>query len=253
MSARRRVAELAARLPPLGGARPHTVLCYHRVDDTPGRFTVTVPALGRHLEVVRAAGRPIVPLAGIGGQWGPAVAVTFDDNEPSHLAAAVPVLLAHGAPATFFLNPGELGEPGKLSTADVARLLDAGMAVGAHGRRHVRYVDLEPEEVAADVEVCRTFLQDLGMPLLWAYPGGDPGSFTAEQDEALRRAGFTQRFTTVEGPMRAGGHRPQPRYVIRADSSDRYVAAAARGGLQLVAMAKRVRRTVRIPRLGRRP
>ncbi len=237
-----RVAELAARLPVLRRRPAATVLCYHGVTagEPSGRYAVGATALARHLALLAAAGHRVAGAAELAAGAGRGVAVTFDDNEPSHAAEALAVLRAAGIRATFFVTPGELGEPGRLDEAGVARLAAAGMAIGAHGHRHIRVAELPVVDFARDVAECRAFLERLGMPLVWAYPGGDPGSFTPEHDAILADAGFAVRFTTVEGPLRPGPG-PHPRYVIRSGSSDRYVQAAAAGGLGLVAAAKRLR------------
>ena len=78
------------------------------------------------------------------------------------------------------------------------------------------------------------------MPLTWAYPGGQPGSYRDWQDRVLRQHGFELRFSTLEGAFRPD--RPdavQCRYVIRHGSSARYFRSALDGGLQLVSWLKR--------------
>ena len=51
---------------------------------------------------------------------------------------------------------------------------------------------------------------------------------------------FSAFFSTLEGLFRKAALGVQCRYVIRRESSDRYVRAALRGGLQLVTIAKRL-------------
>jgi peptidoglycan/xylan/chitin deacetylase (PgdA/CDA1 family) len=168
------------------------------------------------------------------------VLLTFDDNLISHVALALPMLRAAGVTATFYLSPADLGTPGRLSRQDVRALLSAGMFVGAHGNHHTPAVQLGPLDFLHEVEACRTYLQALGMPLTWAYPGGYIGSFRDYHERILLDQGFTTRFGTLEGVCRPSPRRVQPRYVIRRHSSMRYLQAGLHGGLQLVTLMKHI-------------
>jgi peptidoglycan/xylan/chitin deacetylase (PgdA/CDA1 family) len=243
------VLELASIVPPLrrpGGIR---VLCYHRVYDGSqppprDRFAIATNVLEAHLAAVLASGRTVVPVTDLEKCVAGSVLLTFDDNLISHVACALPILRAVRVTATFYLSPADLGAAGRLSHRDVRALLSAGMFVGAHGNRHVAAVEIGPVEFLREVEVCRAFLQGLGMPLTWAYPGGHIGSFRGYHEQILLDHGFTIRFATLEGVCRPSPQRVQPRYVIRQHSSARYVRAALSGGLQLVSLGKQVRALV---------
>lgn len=242
----RTVLELASLVPPLrrpGGIR---VLCYHGVYDSSeppahGRFAIATNALEAHLATVVEGGRTVVPITGLESCTGGSVLLTFDDNLVSHVACVLPILRAVGVTATFYLSPADLGAAGRLSHHDVQALLSAGMFVGAHGNRHIPAVEIGPAEFSGDVKACRVFLEGLGMPLTWAYPGGYIGSFREYHEHILLDQGFTIRFGTLEGVCRPSPLRVQPRYVIRHHSSARYVRAALRGGLQFVSLVKRLR------------
>jgi peptidoglycan/xylan/chitin deacetylase (PgdA/CDA1 family) len=240
----RLVLELASFVPPVrrpGGIR---VLCYHRVfegSEVPPRdgYAIPIKALEAHLAAVVDSGRTVVPIRDLEKCVAGSILLTFDDNLVSHVACALPILRAVGVTATFYLSPADLGAAGRLSHHHVGALLRAGMFVGAHGNRHVPAVRIGPAEFRREVEVCRAFLQGLGMPLTWAYPGGYIKSFRDYHEHILLDQGFTIRFGTLEGVCRPSALRVQPRYVIRRHSSLRYVRAALRGGLQLVSLAKR--------------
>jgi peptidoglycan/xylan/chitin deacetylase (PgdA/CDA1 family) len=239
------VLGMASLLPPLrrpGGVR---VLCYHtvmpRAEDTEDRFAVTSDTLEAHLSLIRATGHTLTSITDLERTSGEAVLLTFDDNLISHLNVSVPVLRSAGATATFYLCPGDLGAAGQLRVDHVRTLLGAGMTVGAHGKHHRLVVKMGPAEFTREVAVCRDFLQSFGMPLTWAYPGGHIGSYRQHHEQILRDYGFATRFVTLEGVCRPSPRRVQPRYVIRRQSSIRYLRAAVGGGLQLVALAKRLR------------
>ena len=222
------------------------MLCYHGVHDggerpPHGRFAITIHALEAQLATVLAGGRSVVPITGLESCAGGSVMLTFDDNLVSHVACVLPILRAAGLTATFYLSPADLGATGRLSHHDVQALLGAGMFVGAHGNRHIPAVEIGPAEFLRDVKACRAFLEGMGMPLTWAYPGGYIGSFREYHEHILLDQGFTVRFGTLEGVCRPSPLRVQPRYVIRQHSSARYVRAALSSGLQFVSLAKRLR------------
>lgn len=240
------VLELASLVPPVRRSGGIRVLCYHRVYDGTepppyGRFAIAASALKAHLAIVREDGRTVVPITGLESCAGGSVLLTFDDNLVSHVACVLPILRAIGLAATFYLSPADLGAADRLSHHDVETLLGAGMFVGAHGNRHIPAVEIGPAEFLHDVKACRAFLEGIGMPLTWAYPGGYIGSFREYHEHILLEEGFTIRFGTLEGVCRPSPLRVQPRYVIRQHSSPRYVRAALRGGLQFVSLVKRLR------------
>jgi len=245
--------ELAGWMPPLRRPGGVPVLCYHGVyngGEPPSRdrFGITTHALETHVAAVLESDRVVVPVTDLEPGATRSVLLTFDDNLVSHVAYALPILRAVGITGTFYLSPGDLGAPGRLSHQDVRALLAAGMLVGAHGNHHVPAVQIRPTEFVYEVAACRAFLLALGMPLTWAYPGGYIGSFRDYHERILLDHGFTVRFTTLEGVCRPSPRRAQSRYVIRRLSSVRYVRAALRGGLQFVRLGKRVRALVE-PRL----
>ncbi len=243
MSLESLITGIASRLPAPGARDPIVALCYHAIAPTGGdRWTVTPAAFERHLARIAGSGARVLTAGELPGARGPAVLLTFDDNLPSHDAAAAPALRAAGLRATFFVNPGELGAPGALDRAGVDRLLGQGMTVGAHYDRHVLAAGESLEAFAHGVDRCAAFLESIGMPLTWAYPGGHRGSFRAHHERILRQRGFQVRFSTLEGRIHADRlDRPQGRYVMRRDTTDRYLAAALRGGLGLIRLAKRAR------------
>lgn len=111
-----------------------TILMYHRVAElavdpwqlavTPLQFEQQMRWLRRHRapmpldEMVRRLAAETLP--------GNAVAVTFDDGYVDNLAAAKPVLLRHGIPATLFVATGSIGQPEEFWWDELARLVVAG-------------------------------------------------------------------------------------------------------------------------------
>jgi peptidoglycan/xylan/chitin deacetylase (PgdA/CDA1 family) len=98
-------------------------LMLHRVGDPPGDpERELVPSLGtgefesqmrfaaRHFRLVRASELQAAAAARRRGDPFP-LAITFDDDLPSHVSSAAPLLSRLGAPATFFLNGASLERP----------------------------------------------------------------------------------------------------------------------------------------------
>jgi len=246
MSVASSILQVAPLLPPIRRPGGVPVLCYHRLVtrlEGPGedRFTLAAGTLAAHLVLMSELGMSTVPVDQLGSTSASgAVLLTFDDNLVSHVTHALPVLTDARATAVFFLSPGDLGKAGQLSAAEVGLLVRKGMAIGAHGYHHVPAVSLDARTFAAEVAHCATFLRSYEMPLTWAYPGGHIGSFRPLHERILEDQGFKVRFSTLEGLFRKAALGVQCRYVIRRESSDRYVRAALRGGLQLVTIAKRL-------------
>ena len=223
------------------------VLCYHRIADRTAkpdqidRFTVFQDDFDAHIQAVKDAGFEIIDPNQIASHQGNSVVITFDDNIPTHVTHALPVLSSHGVTATFFLNPDQLNAAGEMTTADVRSLRAAGMVIGAHNAKHIVAATMEPDDFDQAIDICSDFLQRWGMDKYWAYPGGYLGSFTKAQDEQLRDRGFV-RFSTLEGSC---DHdilaRPQSRYVLRINSSLRYVQSILEGRLRALAKLKQAR------------
>lgn len=144
---RRRLKRLlkrpAARLLDLGSrwsSRPAGLaLCYHRIGDPEGDVVrELVPALGtkrfeaqlRHLRaryrLVPASELPGAVLGRRRGQPLP-VAITFDDDLPSHVSQAMPILRRLGAPATFFVCGASLERPYDFWWERLQRAWDRGL------------------------------------------------------------------------------------------------------------------------------
>jgi peptidoglycan/xylan/chitin deacetylase (PgdA/CDA1 family) len=117
------------------------VLVYHRVGPLAGSVVIpTVPqdvfrsqlqALGETVDLV-ALDALLAPSDGTRQEGRrPRVAITFDDDLPSHVEAALPILRELGAPATFFLSGRALHGLGGYWFQHLEGLLDA------HGEHRV--------------------------------------------------------------------------------------------------------------------
>jgi peptidoglycan/xylan/chitin deacetylase (PgdA/CDA1 family) len=190
-------------------------LCYHRISDPQGNAErELVPALGtkgfeaqvrylkRRWRLVRAS--ELLDAAGArrrGGRF--PVAITFDDDLPSHVRGAMPVLQRHGAPATFFLCGASLEQPFGFWWERLQRAWDAGALDGPLVR------DLVPDEPGAE----RASIKRLGAAIqelpperrravaeeLGSVAGPDPpdSGMRAQDVHRLAEAGFEIGFHTL--------------------------------------------------------
>lgn len=155
-----------------------------------------------HLEAIRAAGRRGVSLAAFLEADRPdegAVVLTFDDGSASDRGRALPLLLAFGFTATFFVTTGRLGmDPESMEWDDVAALAAAGMDVQVHGHTHQLLADLAPEEQLDELARPAALLEEhLGRrPWSLSFPGG---RYTPFAVEAARRLGYHALCTSEPG------------------------------------------------------
>ena len=180
------------------------ILGYHRVgraraDHVP---TVSAEAFERQLACLARHGYRVVGLDELAdcldrGQVLPrrSVAITFDDGYEETATVAWPPLKRFGMPATVFVTPAEVGQPGFLTWAQVTALAQDGMTIGNHTMHH-SYLPAAPEARLAEelVESKRLLEERLGRPIHFiSYP---VGGFTAAAQAVVRQAGYRLAFTT---------------------------------------------------------
>lgn len=133
----------------------------------------------------------------------PDVRLTFDDGNSSDVEIALPLLVARGLHAEFFVLAGLLDEPGRVSRADVRKLLDAGMRVGSHGWSHRDWRRIDPAQAVEEmIEAPRVLASVTGTPVTRvAVPFG---SYDRQVLTRLRGAGASVVYTSDGGPANPG-------------------------------------------------
>jgi peptidoglycan/xylan/chitin deacetylase (PgdA/CDA1 family) len=216
-----------------------TVITYHGVGDCarsadPYRLWMPVRHFRQHMEFL-ARHRCVVGLDEVctpspspSPSPKPAVAITFDDGYRSILETAMPLLQAHGFPATIFVPSGWLGrdmgwEPMAanhrplpiVSGDELAAFERGGIRVASHGHAHVRLGEVTDEDIDADLSASVATLSGaLGRhPGTLAYPFG---SHSPAARQAARRAGFRAAFSIGQ---RRQGRFAEERVTIRPDDS----------------------------------
>jgi peptidoglycan/xylan/chitin deacetylase (PgdA/CDA1 family) len=166
---------------------------------------------------------------------------TFDDGPADFVDTTLPILAAHGVPATMYLatafveeqRPFPYGAP-PLSWAGLRDSATTGLlTVGSHTHTHALLDRLAPEDVAAELDTSVRLIEDrLGStPVHFAYPKSVPP--TSAADAAVRT-----RFRSAA----LAGTRPNPfgrtdpfrlaRSPIQAGDGMRWFRAKADGGLR---------------------
>ncbi len=192
---------------------------YHRVSGDDDVFAVTPAAFRGQMELLRASGVEVVPLAraldllerGVAGQY---ACVTFDDGYRDTLENAVPVLESVGLHATVFVISdvleGQAGfdwypadPPSALTVSDLPRLLESGLVdVQAHSRSHRRLTLLSDDDLRREIAGSKEQLERY-VPAItsFSYPAGIYGP---REVDAVLYAGFRAAVTTTPGVNRAG-------------------------------------------------
>lgn len=127
-----------------------------------------------------------------------AVALTFDDGYADNADVALPLLARYGFPATFYIVTGFVGREGYMNWADLERLRDGGMEIGAHTMSHADLAALSLDEARVEIEGSKRLLEErLGVEVVsFSYPAG---SYSPLVRSLVREAGFTSAVTTSPG------------------------------------------------------
>jgi peptidoglycan/xylan/chitin deacetylase (PgdA/CDA1 family) len=124
------------------------------------------------------------------------VVITFDDGYADQVLNALPVLQAHGFPATFYIPTGLIGRPGYVSWEQLELLRDSGMELGAHSVSHADLAALDLASVAREIVASRGTLErrlDIRVRS-FSYPAG---SYTPAVVDLVIEAGYTSAVATA--------------------------------------------------------
>ncbi len=166
------------------------ILCHHAVDpDVGGPLAPWAVDPGRyeeHLDAVAATGMTVAALEDVvtatfdegRALSGPTVVLTVDDGYADVVEHLWPRLQARGWPLTLYVTTAPVGATYRdrpmLDRGQVAELSAEGVAIGAHGHRHLALDVLTPAEADDEVRRSRDLLEDwTGRAVrTFAYPHG---------------------------------------------------------------------------------
>jgi peptidoglycan/xylan/chitin deacetylase (PgdA/CDA1 family) len=171
------------------------------------------------------------------------IRITFDDGNCSDATIALPLLLARGLKAEFFVLSGRIGQAGSLDESDIAALGDAGMDLGSHGIAHVDWTGLSPDALEAELagskarieDICGTRVRAAGIPF---------GLYNSAVLMALRAAGYETAWSSDGGTMRESDF-PRARTSLRGAMTPGEIDAILAGRM---APVRRLRRALGMAR-----
>jgi peptidoglycan/xylan/chitin deacetylase (PgdA/CDA1 family) len=245
---RRPLASAGNALLRLSGRRAGLVLAYHRIGDPHQRWDEggLNPRLGksffeaqlRHL----SARYRVVPASELlsavqsrrRGERFP-VAITFDDDLPSHARDAMPILKRVGVPATFFVSGASLNGPFSFWWERVERAMDRGALSEAELREMVpaqsgaRDRRGELRRIAEDIELMAPDERESLSEELGKRAGPDPPDAGLREADlrALVDSGFEIGFHTLRHPNLASLDGPQLELAM-TEGRERIAAAIGR-------------------------
>lgn len=191
---------------------PVMILFYHRVADTcPNGWTITNERFQRQITWIKQR-YEIVGLREaqrrIGTQQNdkPAVCLTFDDGYADNCEQALPWLVEHGVPFTYFVTTEhirtgepfahdvEAGEPLAPNSVDQLReLAAAGVEIGAHTRTHPDLGKIDdPQQLFEEIVGSKRELEEMIEQSVnyFAFPFGLPANMSTAAFEIAYQAGF---------------------------------------------------------------
>lgn len=191
---------------------PFCVLFYHRVANRqPNPWTISCVDFERHMmwllerfEFISLDEMQSRMRSGRNDK--PTVTITFDDGYADNCDFAIPFLLEHRIPITYFVSlkfilaqaafPHDIerGFALKPNTTDELRaMVDAGIEIGAHTRTHVDLGSVaDPRVLFDEVVTARNELEQLieHRVRYFAFPFGQPDNLNRHAVELAREAGF---------------------------------------------------------------
>jgi peptidoglycan/xylan/chitin deacetylase (PgdA/CDA1 family) len=141
-----------------------------------------------------------------------AVLITSDDGFSSVATIAAPILAKYQVPAVAFITTSAVGKPSVepddpyMTWDQIARLGEAGIAVGSHSHRHVSLGRLPLARAREEAEHSRILLQErTGLTIdSFAYPFGMHADETPQTRQVLAEAGYRSVFIAQHGVVRPG-------------------------------------------------
>lgn len=208
LPARRREAKKRAK----NGTEPIRILFYHRIaDEHANDWTMSTAAFAEqvcwmrsHFDLVHLA-EAQRRIAG-GRNHVPTACVTFDDGYADNMRFAVPLLIEHGIPFTYFVSTNHVlrnepfphdvkaGRPLPPNTGRQLReLAAAGVEIGGHTRSHADLCAVRhASQLADEIVVCKHELEQcIGQPVRYfAFPYGQHANLCGAAFRLAYQAGY---------------------------------------------------------------
>jgi peptidoglycan/xylan/chitin deacetylase (PgdA/CDA1 family) len=203
------------------GNAPMMILFYHRVADAnPNPWSISNRAFEQQIDWIRSQFELISLFElqrrlRVGRNHRPAVAITFDDGYAENCDFALPYLLKHRIPFTYFVTSRNVienrpfphdvaaGKPLPVNTPEQIRALAAsGVEIGAHTRTHPNLARVSSRrQLWEEIVNSGKELSELtGKPVRYfAFPFGKPENLTPDAFRIAFDAGYEGVVTAYGG------------------------------------------------------
>jgi peptidoglycan/xylan/chitin deacetylase (PgdA/CDA1 family) len=210
----RRMAELDGRL-------PIVVVYYHRIaDDDATPWTISnrvfrdqIHWLRDHFDLISLGA--VQQLISLGENTRPRVCITFDDGYADNCHEAIPLLVKHGVPCTYFVTARNVldgipfqhdvqqGHPCAPNTIEQLRaMVGGGIDIGAHTYTHADLGKIhDPDKLRYELVAARHDLEDaLGRWVRhFAFPFGRYENLSDDAFRLARKAGYSSACSAYGG------------------------------------------------------
>jgi peptidoglycan/xylan/chitin deacetylase (PgdA/CDA1 family) len=239
------------------------ILTYHSIDETGSVISIDERSFRRHVAWIVRERINVVSLDQISEVPADedAIAITFDDGLANFGEIAAPLLLEHALPATLFVVTdaagstnvwpagGDAGIPVMrlLDWAELGRLAEAGITIGAHTRTHPRLESLSAGAVEREIVDSKARIAtEIGVDAAaFAYPYGSVGSVARDVVARTFRCGVTTRLSMLAPSDDAALLPRLDSYYLRAPGTlEAWGTSRFRLRMGLLAGARNLRRTL---------
>ncbi|MGC8555080.1 MAG: polysaccharide deacetylase family protein [Candidatus Acidulodesulfobacterium sp.] len=143
------------------------------------------------------------------------ILITFDDGYENNYLNAYPILKSAGFTSMIFMSSGFVGKKNAVSDerekvrenflnkTEIKEMFKSGFFIGSHGINHYYLDRLEDGVMIGELIASKAYLENITGSAVdfFSYPFG---SYNANVMRAVKNAGYTAAFTTVNGKIESG-------------------------------------------------
>lgn len=182
------------------------VLLYHKVGGDADNLTVSTERFTKDMQYLAEHGYNTLSLDDVRRRLtdqdakmpNKPVLITFDDGYLDNYTNAFPILEKYNLKASFYIITGMIGQPNRVTAAQIKEMDAAGMGIGSHTVTHSSLGDLQPEQVITELSESKTMLEQLlGKSIEFiAYPCG---SYHQDTLQMVHNTGYQGGFSVRQG------------------------------------------------------
>jgi peptidoglycan/xylan/chitin deacetylase (PgdA/CDA1 family) len=205
-----------AGLIPVSEGRGPVVLMYHSIEpeehEPNDTWSVSAKTFREHMQLLKSEGWHTARICDLLQPESlplRTVVISFDDGYANNFENGFEVLHEYGMTATWFIVTQDIGRHSRwlgqdqpfrpmLNNEQLRQMVDAGIEIGSHTRRHFRLSQLDFNSIWEEVSGSKKELEDiLGLPVIsFAYPYGE---LNDDYVAAVKKAGYRIACSTRTG------------------------------------------------------